>query len=51
MNFTRFTQILKFLENIKNLTAWTHCQGFINYETISNMIKYLTSGPTCHGFN
>jgi hypothetical protein len=38
MNYSSFNHFLKFLENNKNMTSWTHCQHFNNLE----MIKSLT---------
>jgi hypothetical protein len=40
----KFYWIPEILKNIKNRTAWTHCQGFNNYWNNSKNIKNLTKG-------
>jgi hypothetical protein len=50
--FHKFYSNFEILENIKNLTAWTHCQCFINYwKQFQKWLKIWQPRPTCHGFN
>jgi hypothetical protein len=40
MNYSSFNHFLKFLENNKNMTSWTHCQHFNNLEMIKSLIGW-----------